>query len=124
DDSADLVCLLLAADTAGVQVGIVSAGYKPQEIDDLARDTAADAVVMRQPIAGLAIRQMKFGALTGAADQRETPRLNEGPGVIIFTTGTTGRPKGAVYRWTDLLAQTRRRSDLEESVWLLLYRLN
>jgi acyl-CoA synthetase (AMP-forming)/AMP-acid ligase II len=124
EDSADLICLLLAADIAGIQIGIVNAGTMPQDVNELVQRTSADAVVVRRTIADLASRQIAFDTLMSSANEEESFRRSGEPAVVIFTTGTTGRPKGAVYRWDDLLAQVRRRGDLTGSTWLLLYNLN
>src|SRR5262249_52316238 len=44
--------------------------------------------------------------------------------VIILTTGTTGEPKGVLYRWPDLAAQIQVRDSHANSRFLLAYPLN
>jgi acyl-CoA synthetase (AMP-forming)/AMP-acid ligase II len=124
EDSVDLVCLLLAADLAGSRVGVLNAASRAEDVDRLAADTGIEDVVVRAPVAGMNARQVAFDSLTEPSPEEPPPPPGPEAGVVIFTTGTTGRPKGAVYAWEDLVAQVRMRSGLEESVWLLLYNLN
>ena len=44
--------------------------------------------------------------------------------IIILTSGTTGRPKGALYRWSHLIAQAAQEERLRGARWLLTYNMN
>lgn len=129
EDSADLVHLLLAAAESGVEIALANRLSPPSELAHYASTSGAEAVVVRMPESDFAGRQIRFDDLlghggghqasAGAVDGTEPDAT-----VVIFTTGTTGRPKGVRYRWENLVGQVRRRDDQHGSRWILLYQFN
>lgn len=126
EDSADLVLLLLAADLAGCEVAVAGSRCTAREVQELADSASLGEIVVREPLVGFMGRQVPYRSLLdGARDAGSAAGQDSAESsVVIFTTGTTGRPKGAIYRWEDLVAQAMVKEDHAESTWLLLYNLN
>lgn len=129
EDSADLVHLLLAAAESGVEIALANRLSPPSELSHYVATSGAEAVVVRTPESEFAGRQIRFDDLVSQGDcRRAEANVVDGTEsdttVVIFTTGTTGRPKGVRYRWENLVGQVRRRDDQRGSRWILLYQFN
>ncbi|MGH9719079.1 MAG: class I adenylate-forming enzyme family protein [Bryobacteraceae bacterium] len=125
DDSAELICLLLAANLAGAQVAVVNRRYGAEELRSAAETAGMSDLVTAETIQGFAGRQVLFRELDSPeAGEYGGPSLHLASRVVILTTGTTGRPKGAVYSWERLVKQIKVKTGHEASRWLLLYNLN
>lgn len=58
---------------------------------------------------------------TGLRQVGESP--GHAPGVVVFTSGTTGVPKAAIHTWPSLMARVRVRDELAGIPWLVPYSL-
>ncbi|TAK70461.1 MAG: malonyl-CoA synthase [Actinomycetota bacterium] len=94
---------LLALHVACARVGAVwcplNTAYTDREVDDLVADADPVLVVRERPVRGvttvaLAALQAEAESLSPAYD--DVPRSAGDPAVMLYTSGTTGRPKGAV----------------------------
>ncbi|MCC6133301.1 MAG: long-chain fatty acid--CoA ligase [Acidobacteria bacterium] len=129
--SAAAICLLMAADAAGISVCILSTQFSPEEVSeqrtllDLHTLVTDDPLLLGQP------GTIELSALWPAVLERGVqatvfPPLQSHPAArcLVLTTGTTGRPKGAIYSFGDLLAQARTSPSFAGQRWLLTFRLN
>lgn len=123
-DSADLVHWLLAASIVGVESAIANRLTPLTELGELAAAAESQSIVSDiEPDAVLPIPRISECSTTGDPTDLRTIESSERT-VVIFTSGTTAKPKGSRYRWGDLLAQVRRREDQHQTRWILLYQLN
>lgn len=125
-DSAQLVQLICAAARAGSEICVINNEYEPSSVVELMNRFDLEQVVAdRHPVtadaATLVIQQL-FSLSIGPVEPVEPPSPD--PEIIILTTGTTGQPKGARYRWASLVAQARIKPELRGTRWLLAYHLN
>jgi acyl-CoA synthetase (AMP-forming)/AMP-acid ligase II len=127
-DSPPLVATLLAAALSGRSIVLFNHDYTDQQLHPLIADLGVDLLISdAETCEDFGCRQLSMTEVTdrvgSSTPLRSSNDSNEGE-VLILTSGTTGTPKCARYRWDDLVAQiTRSRSDDDER-WLLAYRLN
>src|SRR5688572_18843164 len=104
--------------TDGGVAAPLSAAYPPAELARFADDLGADTVVVSDDLRAHAselargrrvftLDQLGRGASPSLAFDQPADR----PALVIFTSGTTGRPKGAVLTWGNLETQTRLLAD-------------
>lgn len=115
----------LGAGCAGVSVVPMNVLYRPDEARFILEDSEAEVLVTEEPFRPLveAVRPQlpnlkhvvmvaEDGILDGETDFRDlcastekgTPATNDDVAVILYTSGTTGRPKGAMLTHRNLLA--------------------
>lgn len=124
-DSAELVLLICGAAAARSEICVINREYDPATIAALLRKLDLDAMVTDAPIAEPGIASIPIEQLlTAQPPAPAVPATGSDPQIIILTTGTTGEPKGARYRWANLVAQGRRKPELAGTRWLLAYPLN
>lgn len=109
---------------AGATVVPVNPGYTPPEIGHLLGDSGATtALVGRSLVDGvdaaahrigrpLRVEEVRADGLPGAERVRRAPEVPEGLALLCYTSGTTGRPKGARLTHANLLANLASISDL------------
>ena len=120
-DVGDLVALLCGSAAAGSEGCVYPAGLDDGTIADYLstfeqrvfvtdRETTLDDVVHPDVLASPGDEQVRS--------------LGEGAPAMILTTGTTGRPKGVRYDWSNLVAAVRHPDEVPGARWLLAYNLN
>jgi acyl-coenzyme A synthetase/AMP-(fatty) acid ligase len=125
EDSADLIHLVLAASAGGIELSVANRWSPTAELAAAAEAAEAGAVVVREPLGALALPQVRFESLAGAGDDGPAHGGVRSEGsLVVLTSGTTGRPRGARYTWSRLVSQVRVRDDQAGSRWILLYQLN
>jgi acyl-CoA synthetase (AMP-forming)/AMP-acid ligase II len=122
DDVAELLAVLCAASAVGAEPCVYSAALDAAGIDELADAFGHELLVTDAP-RGAGVPELLVADLTGAAGAGAPPAPDRAP-VLILTTGTTGRPKGARHDWSRLAAGVRRREGSEAERWLLAYNPN
>jgi malonyl-CoA/methylmalonyl-CoA synthetase len=121
EKSPDSVCLYLACLLVGAVYVPLNTAYTPQEVSGLLRDAGAATLVGRpghtglDPPEGRPTRTLSpdgSGSLQKIADR--IPPLGAGrarsgsePAAMLYTSGTTGRPKGAVLSCRNLVSNAR-----------------
>ena len=110
EKSVDAVVLYLACLRAGLVYVPVNPGFRGEETLHVLRDATPALVVCdagREAwFGGLApgMRAVALGALAGMTGSEAPGGPGEGPAVILYTSGTTGQPKGAMLSQGNLLA--------------------
>jgi malonyl-CoA/methylmalonyl-CoA synthetase len=110
-NSLEWVMAYLGVQRVGACAVMMNPDYHAAEAEHILRDSEPSLVIADAPRAAIA---EKIGARIchveslPRADAPPTPELSpESPAAILYTSGTTGRPKGAVLDHGNLLAQGR-----------------
>lgn len=120
DNSIAFAVNFFAITVSGCIVVPVNTGLKWKELRYILEDTRAEAAFVQAEYAGVlkaAVpeRDVFFGGMPeGGLEEafcllyRESPRdLPEGTAVLMYTSGTTGEPKGVMLSYENLLAKTK-----------------
>jgi acyl-CoA synthetase (AMP-forming)/AMP-acid ligase II len=127
-DSARLVFLILALDAVCSEFSILSHSATESEIELISQRLSMTDVLIDR--VGLDLERVDQVHLREISDESEAfashsvANDNCQSTVIILTTGTTGVPKGAEYKWSRLAKRIKIRPRLDGSRWLLTYHLN
>ncbi len=105
DKSAEVIALHIAVLRVGAVYVPMNSAYTATEIADLVGDADAALVVRSDPVDGRPT--VDLSALARHADEApddydDIGRTPNDPASILYTSGTTGRPKGAVMRHGNL----------------------
>ena len=125
DDPTELVALLCAASAIGAEP-CVYPKVEASELLSLAGDFDHRVIVVDGPTAidGADEIDVVLAASLVADNECDLAATEESAPVLILTTGTTGRPKGARHDWNRLGRAASRRSSAAGSRWMLMYNLN
>ena len=98
--SADLIALHVACARAGAVYLPLNPAYTDHEVEALVADSAPSLLIRRDAIDG-ARRELSMATLTASLSDEDpmfddVPRSADDAAAILYTSGTTGRPKGAV----------------------------
>ena len=98
--SADLIALHVACARAGAVYLPLNPAYTDHEVEALVVDSAPSLLIRRDAIDG-ARRELSMATLTASLSDEDpmfddVPRCADDAAAILYTSGTTGRPKGAV----------------------------
>jgi acyl-CoA synthetase (AMP-forming)/AMP-acid ligase II len=122
-DPADLVAVLCGASAVGVEPCVYPTALDEPAVVELAADFDHDTVVVDGGRAVGPLRTVHVDTLAEAGTAPLGVRPAVAP-VLILTTGTTGRPKGARHDWNRLVPAAQSRAGAPEARWLLAYNLN
>lgn len=129
-DPADVIALLCAASAVGAEPCLYPPDLGDAGIGELSTAFDHRVVVGDRPVAVDGVETVGLGDLAphDSGDPAVADRPAAAP-VLILTSGTTGRPKGARHDWARLAARPRagRRpgpADPAGARWLLAYNLN
>lgn len=116
-DAPDLVALLFASALAGRHLLLFNHDTTGPELAELAAEF--DVAPLVTDIAAFE------GSASSTREAGSAKTGEESAELLILTSGTTGRPKCARYRWSDLVAQISERGrPTDHQRWLLAYHLN
>lgn len=122
DDPAELLALLCGSSGAGSEA-CVYPGW--QDADDLSELAAALGHTVFVTDRRLTVDRLDVIPINDlAVDESLPPAPPEHSPVLILTTGTTGRPKGARHDWSRLVRSVRHPDAEPGGRWLLTYNLN
>jgi len=124
-DAVALVTLWIASAWVGAEPCVLAVDAAASEIEDLTARLGFRSIVTEEPDTAGHVPQIAAAELFARAAACEASGLTPAaaPSVLILTTGTTGRPKGVRYLWSDLNAQVHRSAE-PPARWLLAYNLN
>jgi acyl-CoA synthetase (AMP-forming)/AMP-acid ligase II len=121
-DVGDLVPLLCASSMVGSEACVYPAGLDEATIADYLSSFDQRVFVTDREV-GRGAEVIPPSALASAGDGAVS-RFGDGAPAMILTTGTTGKPKGVRYDWSNLIAAIRHPDDTPGARWLLAYNLN
>jgi len=109
--SLDWVMAYVGAQRAGACVVPMNADYHSAEVGHIVGDADPALVITdaerAKTVEDLKRRTLPIDNLPRAAEPPMPPLTSDSPAAILYTSGTTGRPKGAVLDHGGLLAQAR-----------------
>jgi malonyl-CoA/methylmalonyl-CoA synthetase len=109
--SLDWVIAYVGALRAGACVVPMNPDYHSAEVEHIVGDADPALVITdaerAKTVYGLGRRAVQIDGLPRASEPPMPPLTSDSPAAILYTSGTTGRPKGAVLDHGGLLAQAR-----------------
>ena len=98
--SADLIALHVACARAGAVYLPLNPAYTDHEVEAVIAD-AEPSLLIRRDVTGGSCRELSIDSLVASLEDadlhfEDVPRAADDPAAILYTSGTTGRPKGAV----------------------------
>jgi malonyl-CoA/methylmalonyl-CoA synthetase len=110
----EFIDLFLACIKLGVIIVPINVLYKDREIDHIAGDSEAAAVVATRELSSVVparisvwdVDELSTSALSHSGAPLRTAIDGDDPAAIVYTSGTTGRSKGAVLTHNNLAANT------------------
>ncbi|HEY0830307.1 MAG TPA: AMP-binding protein [Candidatus Dormibacteraeota bacterium] len=110
-NSIDWVIAYLGLQRTGACAVMMNPDYHSAEAEHILHDSEPVAVIADQPraaiVARLGLRVINMEDLPKGGDPPALALTPESPAAILYTSGTTGRPKGAVLDHGNFLAQGR-----------------
>lgn len=109
DKTVDVLVLHIACIRAGIVYVPLNTGYTAAELEGILADAEPMLVVRDEPLPGFptaALADLVEGAGQDG-EYEDVPLTLDDPAAILFTSGTTGRPKGAVMTQRSLVASTK-----------------
>jgi acyl-coenzyme A synthetase/AMP-(fatty) acid ligase len=120
-DADELIALLIGSSASGTELCVYSTSLGIEEVNELTTAFDHHHLITDDTRTGLDVIQIGLGDLAVQGD--DVPHSQNAP-ILILTTGTTGRPKGARHDWARLVSGVRRREGTSRERWLLAYNLN
>ena len=118
-DGIDFAVTLLGAMRAGLIAVPVNPGFTPPELDHVLTDSGATVFVapdtVAQPVAAFGVRRVppQLPAVDGPAPAVPAVVAADAVGLLLYTSGTQGRPKGAMLTHAALIANHEQLAELE-----------
>lgn len=125
-NSAQLIIGLLAAAAKGVSVCLLNRQSSLKEINETLQFLKIDILFTDCHLPNSKIEVCRLDIKDDSETKAPLKEFNKADNaeIVILTTGTTGKPKAACYRWEDLTAQVVGRNRNKNLRWLLTYNLN
>jgi acyl-CoA synthetase (AMP-forming)/AMP-acid ligase II len=119
-DSAQLIILLLALDAVGAEAWLISRDTTESNVSVLLDKFSIPTIFTDQTFS-----DQRFININSSEPPPETRPSFAGveSKVVIFTSGTSGAPKGAAHTWRSLSAAIKRDPKFSGTRWLLTYGL-
>jgi acyl-CoA synthetase (AMP-forming)/AMP-acid ligase II len=121
-DPARLLELLCGSSAAGSEACVFRADLDPESVGQLVRQFGQEILITDDPLPITDPRQLAVDDLLDFGDWPMTPPTSAP--VLILTTGTTGRQKGARHDWSRLVQAQPTAEPGIDARWLLAYNLN
>src|SRR5687768_7970834 len=117
-DGAPLIIALVALSSLGIETYLIGAEWPGEKVAALAEELALNSLLTEH-----SVMREGFHNRTVSARPPESASTSGESRVVIFTSGTTGKPKGALHTWRSLSAGIKVDPKFEGSRWLLTYGL-
>ena len=123
DEMPALVATLLALDSLGIDAVLISGGATSEHVRSLAERLGLSLVLGDKSPSSEIRSELRFHRIDLAAQtpQAFERKLSRDSQIILFTSGTSGRPKPAVHTWSTLSAGLNRDPKYAGRRWLLAY---
>ena len=125
DETPALVATLVALDSTGIDAVLISAASTADHLNRLAEQLALSVILTdKTPLSECSASDpLRFRKIdtTGQKTASHSPPRSRNAQVILFTSGTSGRPKPAIHSWNTLSAAVNRDPKYAGRRWLLAY---
>ncbi|HVY10213.1 MAG TPA: class I adenylate-forming enzyme family protein, partial [Mycobacteriales bacterium] len=121
DDVAILIAVMCGAAAAGAEICVLPTYLDSEALDELVGSLGNPPLVVESAHRPKASQVLSVEDLVASpAGPPAEPTAD--PGLLILTTGTTGKPKATHHRWSRLVAGVAQ--DRSAATWLLTYNTN
>ncbi|MCU1588545.1 MAG: long-chain fatty acid--CoA ligase [Frankiales bacterium] len=120
-DPGDLVVLLCAASAVGAEACMFRPSVEDALADELVEQFGQPVVITDQELRLTKADVLQVDDLPAEGDDPQRPAMAP---LLVLTTGTTGRQKGARHDWSRLVKAARARASEPGARWLLVYNVN